>query len=128
MLVCSALIREGFQKIFVTKVALWSALGSLICTQVPLIFPGLDGLDHSNTARQTPDWTVFDQAVENSIAIKTTKEHVVATEDPYDKGSAVHEDPAAKIDYMPTCGSGETRVINRFDLAKINEWSSDRRC
>ena len=127
-LVCSALIREGFGKKFAAKVAGWSFLGALIGTQAPLILPGLDGLDHSHAAKQTPDWTAFDKSLSDPITIKTTKEHILITANPTnDKTTPVYE-PNAKIDFMPTCGGGEARIANRLDLARMNESSSDARC
>lgn len=127
-LVCSALIREGFGKKFAAKVAGWSFLGALIGTQAPLIFPGLDGLDHSHAARQTLDWTAFDKSLSNPITIKTTKERVTIAANPTNDKSVLEDEPNAKIDFMPTCGGGEARIANRLDLAKMNESSSDTRC
>lgn len=127
-LVCEALVREGYGAILAGKVAGWSMLVALICTQAPLILPGLDGLDHSHAARQTPDWTSFDKSLSNPITIKTTKERVTIATNPSDDKTTLEDEPNAKIDFMPTCGGGEARTANRLDLAKMNEASSDTHC
>jgi hypothetical protein len=113
---------------FAGKVAGWSMLLALICTQAPLILPGLDGLDHSHAAKQTPDWTAFDKSLSNPITIKTTKERVIIAANPTNDKSVLEDEPNAKIDFMPTCGGGEARIANRLDLARMNESSSDARC
>lgn len=127
-LVCEALVREGYGAIFAGKVAGWSMLVALICTQAPLILPGLDGFDHSHAAKQTPDWTAFDKSLSNPITIKTTKEHILITANPTNDKTTPVDEPNAKIDFMPTCGGGEARTANRLDLAKMNEAYSDTRC
>lgn len=127
-LVCGALIREGFGAPLAAKVAGWSMLTALIGTQVPTVFPWLDGRDHSNPVRQTPDWTVFDKAISNPIAVHTTRELLAARADASNSKTASNDDPDAKIDFMPICGGGEKGTENRLDLAKLNEVPSDKRC
>jgi len=119
-LVFSALIAEGFGKNLAIKVAAWSMLAALISTQIPTIFPELDGRPKSSV-RITPDWTVFDQPTGTMKSVRAIRLPINGeSELAQDKNTAAHEDPDAKIDFMPTCGGGERRSPYRLDIAQLN--------
>ena len=125
LMVCSSLIVEGFGKAMAAKVAVCSMLATLISTFVPSIFPWLDGREETpSAARQTPDWTLFDHPISNPIVVRAIREHVtIKSPRSLSELAAEHEEPGSKIDYIPTCGGGEKRIVNRLDIAELSEKS-----
>jgi len=122
LMVSTTLISEGFGKVLAAKVAGWSVLATLISTQVPNIFPWLDGREEpAPLARQTPDWTVFDHLTTAPITVHANREHVIVKAPrTVAEMAAEHEQPGSKIDYVTTCGGGEPRSANRLDIAQNN--------
>lgn len=121
LMVCSALIREGFGKILTAKVAGWSMLAALICTQAPKLFPELDGLSHTASVASydwaTPSNLTYREVrpiINRIIPESTHKEEVVISNNP--KGEQ-------GIDFTPTCGGGEVPNSNRLDIAELNKKS-----
>lgn len=124
-MVCSALISEGFGKVLAAKVAGWSMLAALIGTQVPKIFPELDGRSHNSTAVASYDWIepsllpYREVSPSKSLVISESpsKTEVVISE---------NEEGARGIDFTPTCGGGEEPNNNRLDIAELNKQSDKR--
>ncbi len=121
LMVCSALIREGFGKILAAKVAGWSMLAALISTQVPKLFPELDGQSHTASVASY-EWTTPSNLTYREV--RPTMNRIVS-ESPSEQEVVIsnNADGARGIDFTPTCGGGEVPNSNRLDIAELNKKS-----
>jgi hypothetical protein len=129
MVVCSALIREGFGVPLAAKVAGWSMLAAMFSALVPSAIAQLEAYRRipGTGASELNSWASSQQSF-NWKPVKTLK---ILPDQPHDAPQTVtsaENKVEQGIDFTTICGGGERYLGNRRDIAESGKKPDDRQC
>ena len=123
-MVCSALLREGFGKVLIVKIAGWSMLFSVITTLAPEVMTYLEGLK-DKTHQETNYFAFTDGIKLRQVAPSYYEHQQIQPQSPANQAAIATDEPEHGIDFSTTCGSGERPTGYRMDIAELKKQTAD---